>query len=420
MGNEREVECQSPHQWLSVVGVGDDGIKSLFPDALRCLGNADVVLGSERQLAWLTDVGAERRVLKFKGLVDELQTLHDKQVVVLASGDPLCFGIGSYLTTRFGRDRVGIYPNVSSIQWAFSRLGIAWQDARIISVHGRPIAGLAQRVDGASKVALLTDDINTPAAIARYLLQYGMREYTAFVGENLGGPEERTGHYRLEELADTDCAPLNVVVLLRDPTERPKTWTLGIPDEEFSQRRPDRGLITKREIRVLTVAELALKPGQVLWDIGACTGSVTIEAMRQTPGVTAYAIEKNESDLENLVENQHKFRTDFVAIHGKAPDKLNTFPDPDAVFVGGSGGELEELLAVCVRRLHPGGRVVVNAATLETLSTTQKTLQRLGVDVTVQLVQTARSKPILHLTRLEGMNPVFLVTGLKPDGEAAQ
>ena len=152
----------------------------------------------------------------------------------------------------------------------------------------------------------------------------------------------------------------------------------------------------------------------MLWDIGACTGSISIEAVLQTPELRVYAIEKNAEDLENLRTNQVRFRTDFVAVHGKAPAGLEEFEDPDAVFIGGSGGELAQLLAVCTARLRPQGRIVMTAIALETLAEAQQTLGQLGFDVSVTLIQTARSKPILHMTRLEGMNPVFLLTASRP------
>ncbi|MCL6594194.1 MAG: precorrin-6Y C5,15-methyltransferase (decarboxylating) subunit CbiT, partial [Alicyclobacillus sp.] len=191
-------------------------------------------------------------------------------------------------------------------------------------------------------------------------------------------------------------------------------------DGEFFQRKPDRGLITKKEVRVLSLAELALPADGVLWDIGACTGSVGIEAILQNPHLRVYAIEKNAEDLENLRQNQSKFRTDFVAVQGRAPARLDEFEDPDAVFIGGSGGELPELLQVCAERLRPGGRVVVNAATIETLAGAHQTLRALGFACSVTLVQTARSKPILQLTRFEGMNPVYLVTAWRPQEQTEE
>ncbi|WP_074952532.1 bifunctional cobalt-precorrin-7 (C(5))-methyltransferase/cobalt-precorrin-6B (C(15))-methyltransferase [Alicyclobacillus macrosporangiidus] len=421
-----------------VIGIGDDGAAGLPEGVRQVVETADVLAGGDRQLAFFPDFSRERWRVQggLRDLADRIRSAEGRRVAVLASGDPLFYGIGSYLAKVLGPDAVTVVPAVSSVQLAFARAGVGWQDAAILSVHGRPMRGLAQRVDRHDKVALLTDDVNTPAAIAKYLLSFGMAEYRAFVGERLGGPQERTGWYTLEEMADRAFDPLNVVLLLRDRPSTAQTgvagtgvlagrlahpagagrWPLGIPDEAFAQRKPDRGLITKREVRVLCLAELALRPGAVLWDIGACTGSVSIEAILQTPDVEVYAIEKNVEDLENLRENQRRFRTDFVAVHGKAPEGLDGFADPDAVFIGGSGGELEHLLQVCADRLRPGGRIVVSAATLETLATAQATLARLGLSVSITLVQTARSRPILQLTRLEGMNPVFLITAVRMEG----
>ncbi len=400
-----------------VVGIGDDGAVGLTGDARTLVEQADLLIGGERQLSFFPNFLGEVKVIKGKlnMLLDDLRDLPDTQsVVVLASGDPMFYGIGSLLIKRLGRERVRIVPHLSSVQLAFARCGESWQDASVISLHGRSMVGLAQRIGYVQTAALLTDADNSPAKIAHYLLDFNMAEYGMFVAENLGGPTERTGRYSLQEAAVMEFAPLNVVLLLGDTQEggrfKPREWPLGIEDSEFSQRKPDRGLITKKAIRVLSLAELALRPGSVLWDIGACTGSVSIEAVLHTPGLQAFAIEKNEGDLENLRENQVKFRTDFVAVHAMAPAGLEEFPDPDAVFVGGSGGELAELLQVCAKRLCPKGRIVVNAATLETLTVAWQTLKQLGFEVAIALVQTARSKPILNLTRFEGMNPVYIVT----------
>ncbi len=403
-------------KWLKVIGIGDGGIESLLPKYVEQIYSADVLVGGERQLTFIPQFSGKKIVLKspLSRVVDELRDEHqEQQVVVLASGDPLFYGIGSYLAKIVGPEFVEVTPYVSSLQLAFAKCCESWQNAVLVSLHGRSIVGLAQKIHGADKVGLLTDDINTPSAIAKYLLRFRFAEYSAFIAENLGGERERTGWYSLFELIDRDFSPLTVVVLKRDPTIDVKQYGLGIADEAFAQRKPDRGMVTKREIRVLSLSELQLKPDSVLWDIGACTGSISIEAILHTPGLRVFAIEKNEEDFNHLLENQVRFRCDYQAVRGRAPAKLDDFADPDAIFIGGSGGELVNLLQVCTKRLRHHGRIVVNAATIETLYLAQQTLQSNGFHVSVTLAQTARSKPILNLTRFEGMNPIYLVTALR-------
>ncbi|MDF2959443.1 MAG: subunit CbiE of precorrin-6y C5,15-methyltransferase [Paenibacillus sp.] len=399
-----------------VIGIGDNGKDSLLPLYLDWIGQSDVLIGGERQLQFFPEYRGEKVVLKsgLKELTARLkaESGQGRRTVVLASGDPLFYGIGGYLSSRLD---VEVYPNLSSVQLAFARIGESWQDAELISVHGRSMKGLAQRVDGKRKVALLTDEQNNPVAVSAYLLAFGMTEYEVFVAENLDGSDERTGWYKLEELASMEAesfSPLNVVILKHkaDAADVIPAWPLGIDDGLFAQRKPDKGLITKKEIRVLSLAQLALRPDSIVWDIGTCTGSVAIEAARIARQGEVYAIEKNEADLQNCVENMHRFRTDLTAVQGRAPQGLEAFPDPDAVFIGGSGGELKELLNVCCSRLRPGGRIVLNAATIENLYEANRTLAEEGFTTHITLAQISRSKPILDMTRFEGLNPIYIIT----------
>ena len=393
-------------QTMKVIGIGDDGQQSLLPLYRQWIEEAELLVGGERHLAFFPEFRGEKRTLGggLSALAEELRA-EKRKTVILASGDPLFYGIGSLLAKKLD---VEIYPHLSSIQLAFARMGEAWQDAFFASVHGRSIKGLAQRIDGKEKVALLTDEENNPAAIARYLLSFGMTEYDAFVAENLGGQEERTGWYALENMAEQSFSPLNVVVLKK---RRPApVWPLGIRDEEFSQRKPDKGLITKREVRILSLAQMELHSKSIVWDIGTCTGSVAIEAARIAREGEVYAVEKNEGDLENCRQNMAKFRTDLTVVHARAPEGLEQFPDPDAVFIGGSGGELRELLHLCCTRLRTGGRIVVNAATIETLYEATQAFAEEGFETSVTLAQLSRSKPILSLTRFEALNPIYIIT----------
>ncbi|MFH5186125.1 precorrin-6y C5,15-methyltransferase (decarboxylating) subunit CbiE [Paenibacillus sp. TAB 01] len=404
---------QQQHNKPKVIGIGDNGAAGLLPMYLEWIAQSDILAGGERQLAFFPEYRGEKRVIKggLAELVSGLRTEREqgRSIVILASGDPLFYGIGGYLASKLDVD---IYPSMSSVQLAFARMGESWQDAYVTSVHGRSLKGLAQRIDGKRKVALLTDERNHPGAIARYLLSFGMTEYRAFVAENLDGAEERTGWYELERLSELDegaFSPLNVVVLTA-PAGTRRAWALGIEDEAFAQRKPDKGLITKKEIRVLSLGQLGLQEDSIVWDIGTCTGSVAIEAARIARYGEVYAIEKNEGDLHNCIENMHRFRTDLTAVQGRAPQGLEQFPDPDAVFIGGSGGEMKELLHVCCTRLRPGGRIVLNAATIENLYEANKAFAEEGMETSITLTQISRSKPILDLTRFEGLNPIYIIT----------
>lgn len=396
-------------QPIKIIGIGDEGQDGLLPLYRNWIIESELLVGGERHLSFFPEYTGEKLVMK-GGLAPIIERLrHEtKSTVLLASGDPMFYGIGGYLKQKLN---VSIYPYLSSIQLAFARMGEAWQDAYFTSVHGRSMKGLAQRIDGKEKVALLTDAENNPAEIARYLLSFGMTEYRAFVGENLGGIDERTDWYSLEEMASSTFSELNVVILRKE--KQGPLWPLGIPDGEFSQRKPDKGLITKKEIRVLSLANLQLHARSVVWDIGTCTGSVAIEAARIAREGEVYAIEKNVDDLENCRENMAKFRTDITAVNAKAPEGLENFPDPDAVFIGGSGGELRELIRIVCNRLKPAGRFVINAATIETLYDAVIALAEENFEAEITLAQLSRSKPILGMNRFEGLNPIYIITAYR-------
>lgn len=397
---------------IKVIGIGDDGLSSLLPQYVKWIEESDLLIGGARQLSFFPGYKGEKLVLG-KGLssvVDRLIHFRGK-AVVLASGDPLFYGIGGYLSKKL--NHIEIYPYLSSLQLAFSRIGESWNDAYVTSVHGRSMKGLAQRIDGKEKIAILTDEDNSPNRIAQYLQAFGMEEYRMFVAENIGGPNEKTGWYSLSECIAQSFSPLNLVILRR--TGKSPRWSIGIPDEEFAQRKPDKGLITKKEIRVLSLAQMNLQSDSIVWDIGTCTGSVAIEAAKIARDGAVYAIEKNEVDIANCLDNMHKFRTDFTVVHAKAPQGLEQFPSPDAVFLGGTGGEMRELLHQCCSRLNAQGRIVLNAATIENLNEAVQMFGEEGFHVQVTMGQISRSKQILNMNRFEALNPVFIVTATRKD-----
>ncbi len=395
---------------VALIGVGPEGPASLLTPARERIATAEVLAGGDRLLALFPEAPGERLQIGagFREMLEEIASLcSERSAVVLASGDPLFFGIGRALVDRLGRERVAVFPQVSAVQLAFARVGESWEDARIRSVHGRPLEGLAARLRPSLKAAVLTDPRNTPAQVAAALLADGQQGWRASVCEALGTPEERVVEADLEALAGREFHPLNVLLLRREAAPAPSAF--GVPDEEFDCRRPGRGLMTKREVRAVALAWLRLRPDSVVWDVGAGSGSVGIEAALLAPEGMVFAVERDAESVGRIRENASRHGVPFVrALAGEAPEALAALPDPDAVFIGGSGGHLEDILAVCCRRLRLGGRIVVGAATLETLTGARAAFP---TDWTVEITQVsaARSVPVGGLTRLEGMNPVFLV-----------
>ncbi len=422
-----------------VIGVLDDGVASLGATALAHLRTADVVIGGARTLALF------RHTLKAGAVTHDL-TGHLKAVpgwvraareahqacVVLATGDPLCHGIAPYLAQHLCLEALEILPNLSTLQLACARVGLAWQDARIVSVHaadagewqrGAPpthgLYALAQALRAEQRLLLLTSPANSPDRIARLLLAEGLgSDFHMAVAEHLLQPDERV-HAQLSpaEAARMRFAEPNVVLLWR-AGPRPQPVRFGLADSAFEQRQPEKGLITKQEVRAVSLARLQLRTDSVVWDIGAGSGSVGLEAARLCPQGHVFAIEKNEADHAIARRNHAAFGVSNYSLHlGKAPEGLDAWPDPDAVFIGGSGGELAGLIAQVLRRLRPQGRLVMNFVTLENLATATQALQQLNADWDVLQLQAARSRPILHMHRMAAENPVWLVcAGVGPMG----
>ena len=414
-----------------VIGVLDDGAASLGAVALAHLRAADCVIGAARTLALLDAQlrpDAVRRDLtgalsQVPGWVREAQA-DGLRCVVLATGDPLCHGVAAYLAARLCIEALEVLPNVSTIQLACARLGLPWQDMAIASVHSRDagewvvgadprhgLYALLQALARHDRLAVLTSPENTPDRIARMLVAEGLDEaFQIAVAERLCQPDERVVSGRsVAEAAALRFADPNVVVLWRT-ARRPRPVAFGLPDASFEQRHPDKGLITKNEVRAVSLARLQLRADSVVWDIGAGSGAVGLEAARLCPEGHVYAIEKNADDAAIAARNRRALGVhNYTLVHAKAPDGLADWADPDAVFVGGSGGELAELVARVLARLKPGGWLVMNFVTLENLGTAVAALKAAGAQWDVLQLQAARSKPILHMHRMAAENPVWIV-----------
>ena len=414
--------------WIHVVGVGLDGAAGLTVPVQAQIAAATLLVGSDRQLQYFPDHPAPRvRLGELSAAIAQIRQHHahnpTASVVILTSGDPLFFGLGRLLLLEFSPEALHFHPHLSSVQLAFNRVKIPWQDAQIVSVHGRsldPLIPLLQQ--GKSPIAVLTDPVHSPAAIAALLLSLDLpRSYVLWVCENLGGTDEHIQAYRdrpsLETLTTQPCAPLNVVILHQAEPDAlpPDLPALGIPDRAFLSF-PDRpGLMTKREIRPLILAELAIAPNQVIWDIGAGTGSVAIELARLCPTAQIYAIEQTAVGHALIQQNCQRFQiTTVQPILGAAPSALADLPAPDRIFIGGSGGQLVDILQTCGDRLAPHGRIVLALATLEhlahTLTWLEQPPQRDRWQHQALQIHLSRSVPIAHLTRWAPLNPVTLVT----------
>ncbi|NEQ17713.1 MAG: precorrin-6y C5,15-methyltransferase (decarboxylating) subunit CbiE, partial [Moorea sp. SIO3E2] len=371
---------------------------------------------------------------------------HDTLIVVLVSGDPLFFGLGRLLLSQLPPSSLRFHPHVSAIQLAFSRIKVPWQDAKVISAHGRSLEQLIPALkQGVEKIAVLTDGTNTPEAIAKLLLALDLPSgYQLWVCENLGGMDERVQCLGVEAVLNQTFAPLNVVVLLRHPESVDQSLDtdslpiLGLPDQTFTSFSDRPGLMTKREIRLLLLGELALKPGQTVWDIGAGTGSVSIEIARLSKTSQVFAIEKTAMGSALIEQNCQRLGVNNVtSIHGSAPDILKDLPTPNRIFIGGSGGNLQSILDYCDTRLELDGIIVLALATVEHTNTAYSWFESKRFPPSERgiransfppllrgvrgdhwnyqwlQVQLSKSVPVGKLTRFNPLNPITILTAWK-------
>lgn len=408
---------------IHVVGIGLSGRGGLTTPVTTLIDQATALVGSERHLSYFPAHPGEQIPLTefsqgLQTIQEHLAYCSEPLVVVLTSGDPLFFGFGRLLLQTFAPEQLCFHPYLSSVQLAFNRLKIPWQDAEVISVHGRPLTPLtAAWQKGIDKIAILTDHHNTPAEIARLFLSLKLPiQYDFWVCENLEGDNERIQKFQPHQLLNGQFSPLNVVILLRQTPKEQNTLPLestpviGLSDQDFYTFADRPGLMTKREIRILVLAELQLQKHQVIWDIGSGTGSVAIEIARTVPSAQIYAVEKTELGNQLIHQNCKHFLVNNVhIIHGKAPEALHHLPAPHRIFIGGSGGQLNEILNYCETRLTSQGVIVLSIATLENFQVVGSWFHQRSWTVEYLQVQLARSIPVASLTRFNPLNPVLLV-----------
>lgn len=418
----------------TLVGILDDGWPSLTDAARGALAAAGLVVGVRRMLDRVAPhLPPNIELRAMDGLLSKvpewvrLAQADGIEVTILATGDPLCHGIASMMIAKLGAGAVRVLPALSTIQVACARLKRPWQDIRIVSVHGAdagewregatPDHGLyplVREVEEHERIAAFTSPHNGPDRIARALLLAGFGDSLRIsVAARLNLPDEVLfPDLTLEEAAQRRFPDPGIVLIERHGA-RDERALFGFEDGDYLQRQPDKGLITKLEARALSLAKLGLRPGSIVWDIGAGAGSVGLEAARIARHGHVFAVEKTPADAANCRENARRLRaTNYTLIENRAPAGLDAWPAPDAVFIGGSGGELADLIELSLARLKPGGRLVMNFVTFENLATATGTLAKLGIAWEVVQLSAARSQPLLDMHRLAALNPVWIVVAM--------
>jgi len=405
--------AKKPH--IHLIGIDASGLTS---EKTRILTSCADIFCSDRFIEVLRPVLANSpniRVCQISPVSKALAQIKERSfsadVAVLVGGDPLFFGIGRLLVQTFAGESIRIYPAISSMQEAFARFKIPWDDAVLLSVHGRDLDDIIQRIQDRNKIFFLTDSTNTPSRLASFLLQTIGEENTdcfeIHVAENLGREDEHLTSGNLKEISKGKFSDLSVVIILR--SENRRAIRFGLQEDEIAHSR---GLITKNEVRAATLHALRLPETGILWDIGAGSGSVSIEAAAISPGLTVFAVESKSEQLENIRKNRVFYSAYTIRpVLGFAPEILYDLPDPDRIFVGGSGGNLEKILKYSAERLHPGGIIVVNGVLENTCRQSPEILYRLGFEVFISTVQVTRTTfPEKNSTEF---NPISIITGCK-------
>jgi precorrin-6Y C5,15-methyltransferase (decarboxylating) len=430
----------APHEpVVMVIGTDAAGLAGVPAPALALVQNAELLLAPQRLLAelepWWRQEQVAGRITAAKACPELLASDRPEQIfgpleqalaagrpaVLLASGDPLWFGIGRLLLQRFGPERLRFHPAPSSLQLAFARIGRPWQDASWISLHGRDPEPLAARLQQRpAALAVLTDPSRGGAAEVRAILAASGLEaaYGLWLCERLGHPAERVQRLAPQTPLPADLDPLHLVLLIAEPPPpaHPAALPLfGLADGLYLQH-PDRpGLMTKREVRIQLLAELELPERGVLWDIGAGVGSIGLEALRLRPALAAWFVEQRGGGAGLIAANAERLGvTPAGVVEGRAPEALAALPDPHRVLLGGGGRERAAVLDAVLERLQPGGVVVIPLATVEALAELRPLLERAGCAVAVAQHQAWRGAPLADGTRLAPLNPVLVLQGRRP------
>ncbi|WP_030128262.1 bifunctional cobalt-precorrin-7 (C(5))-methyltransferase/cobalt-precorrin-6B (C(15))-methyltransferase [Pseudomonas sp. QTF5] len=397
--------------WLTVVGIGEDGFKGLGKNARRALLGASRIFGGQRQLDLLpVCIRGERQLWPSPFSLEPLLALRGEPVCVLASGDPMFYGVGASLARQLPGAEMLILPAPSSVSLAAARLGWPLQDVVTLSVVARPIAALNAHVFSGMRLLVLSNDGQSPAAIAASLRERGFGPSRLIVLEHLGGEAERRIEGVANDWSEPVIADLNLIAIecIAEPNTPRLSRLAGLPDSAFQHD----GQLTKRDVRAITLARLAPTPGELLWDVGAGSGSIGIEWMRAHPSCRALAIEADEGRQLLIEHNRDALGVPGLQlIRGKAPQALAGLERPDAIFIGG-GVTREGVLDICWAQLKPGGRLIANTVTLQSEVTLMAWRERHGGELT--RIHVAQAQPLGEFDTWRQALPITLLDVTKP------
>ncbi|MEM7195455.1 MAG: precorrin-6y C5,15-methyltransferase (decarboxylating) subunit CbiE [Pseudomonadota bacterium] len=357
---------------IAVVSLGCGRSSALSQPAIDTIANAEIIIGAPHHLEEVAHIHSSALKLTYPSpfsLLRETLEIHmGKSIAVLASGDALFYGVGSWLNRLVGNQNLVSLGNVSSIQTAFHAVALPWQSATVVSLHGRPLSTLNRHLTENAMLAVFTDGTNTPAKIGAFLQNRGYGASTVWLCEALGDEHEAVTRMTVGELVDRTCPvhDLNLLLVLVKADSVRISLFPGIPDHQFETgAAPGYGMITKREVRLTVLSMMQPQYGEVAWDIGAGCGSVSVEWARWNERGNIFAIESNPERCELIQKNIEKFgvHANVDLICGHAPDACRDLPQPDVIFIGGSDGALSDMLAFAWRMLRPGGKLVATAVT---------------------------------------------------------
>jgi precorrin-6Y C5,15-methyltransferase (decarboxylating) len=402
----------SKERWLAVVGIGEDGLEGLTPAAQRLIAQAAFIVGGKRHLALAGPLKAETMIWPspIENALDAIEAHRGRPVCVLASGDPFFFGVGAMLMRRFTSDEMTSVPAPSAFALVASRLGWSQQDCALLTLHGRPLEAIIPHLQPGARIVALSWDDATPAKLAALLTQRRMGRSRLTICEAMGGLSERIRTTEAQDFVLDNFAALNTIALelVSERGARVLARTAGLPDEWFEHD----GQITKREIRAITLSLLAPRRGDLLWDVGSGSGSVAIEWMLADPANRAVAIEVRHDRAERIARNALSFGVPGLSVvTGEAPHVFADLTPPDAIFIGG-GASAPGMIERALSALAPGGRLVVNAVTLETQAACVDWRARWGGELTQ--IAIAQAEPVGRYSGWRAAMPIVQWRFIRP------